>query len=109
VDDLVVIGIKGTVLALDRATGGEVWRAKLKGSGFTNVVREGGALLAATHGELFCLDPHDGRILWHNPLRGMGFGIVSFASDAQQLAAVAQNHADDDAAASATTTSMPAS
>ena len=33
---LLVIGIAGTVIALDRSTGQEVWRTKLKGD-FVNV------------------------------------------------------------------------
>ena len=40
---MVFIGIKGTVLALDRATGQEVWRSKLKGASFVNVILDGGS------------------------------------------------------------------
>ena len=36
--DLVFIGIKGSVVALDRATGQQVWATHLKGSDFVNVV-----------------------------------------------------------------------
>ena len=100
-DDLFVIGVKGSVLALDRKTGREVWRATLKGYGFTNLVREHGLVFAATAGELFCLDLRTGAQLWHNPLKGMGFGIVTFASGSPQAAAAAQQQADDDAASSA--------
>ena len=51
------IGIKGCVLALDRATGQTVWSTRLKGSDFVNLVLEDGALYAANKGEMFCLDP----------------------------------------------------
>ena len=44
----VFIGIKGTVLALDRATGQGMWRSKLKGAEFVNVVLQDGDLFAAT-------------------------------------------------------------
>ena len=63
----VSIGIKGTVVALDRATGQEVWRSNLRGSDFVNVVLQDADLYATAGGELFCLDPTTGRIKWHNP------------------------------------------
>jgi outer membrane protein assembly factor BamB len=64
-NNLIFIGIKGTVVALDRATGSEVWRSELKGKDFVNVVLQDGDLYATTKGEVFCLDPpakSDGRI-----------------------------------------------
>ena len=103
VDDLTFIGIRGTVLALERATGREVWQTPLKGSYFTNLVVEKGALLAATRGELFCLDVVTGQVLWNNPLRGMGYGIVTFASSPN--VAAAQQQTEDEEAASAAATS----
>jgi outer membrane protein assembly factor BamB len=106
IDDLLFIGIKGTVLALHRATGEEIWRTKLKGADFTNLTREGDLLLAATHGELFCLDVVDGRIRWHNPLRGMGFGIVTFASSPENAAAARKLQADAEAAHASQMTTM---
>ena len=66
----IFIGIKGTVAAIDRATGQEVWRTELKGGDFVNAVVQDGDLYAATHGELFCLDVATGRIRWHNQLKG---------------------------------------
>lgn len=78
-NNLIYVGIKGTVLALDRATGEEVWRTELRGSDFVNVVLDGGALLASARGEIFCLDPASGQIRWNNPLRGLGWGLAAFA------------------------------
>ena len=43
---LIYLGIKGSVLALDRRTGSEVWRTPLKGADFVNVVLDGDALFA---------------------------------------------------------------
>jgi len=76
-----LIGIQGTVLALDRESGAEIWRTKLKGIGFVNVVLFGGQVLATTSGEIFCLDHGKGEILWHNPLKGLGRGLVTVATD----------------------------
>jgi hypothetical protein len=75
----IFIGIKGTVLALDRATGEELWRTPLKGGDFVNVVLDGGDVLASARGEVFCLDPATGDIRWNNSLRGLGWGLVTFA------------------------------
>src|SRR5947199_819513 len=77
--NLLFIGISGNVLALDRATGEEVWRTKLKGGDFVNVVYENDALFATAKGELFCLDPTTGDVRWNNKLTGLGWGLVTIA------------------------------
>ena len=103
VNDIVFVGIKGTVLALHRSTGREIWRTKLKSNCFVNLVQEGDRILASTRGEVFCLDARSGRVLWNNPLKGMGFGLVTFAN-AQQVAAMAQRQMDDQNRQAMTTT-----
>jgi outer membrane protein assembly factor BamB len=101
-NQLLYIGISGTVLAVDRATGQEVWRTKLKSSDFVNVVLEDGALYAGTRGELFCLDPATGQIRWKNELSGLGWGLVTIASAAgSQGVLVGEKKRRDDAAAAA--------
>lgn len=77
--DLVFIGLYGTVLALDRATGSESWRSDLPGSDFVNVVLDGADLFAATRGRLYCLDAATGTVRWENELKGLGYGLVSIA------------------------------
>ena len=77
---LVFIGIKGSVVALNRATGQQVWATHLKGSDFVNVVLQDGALLASCRGEIFCLDPLTGVGMWHNPLKGFGTGLATIAT-----------------------------
>jgi hypothetical protein len=51
-----LIGIKGTVLPLNQATGAEIWRTELGGSQFVNVTLHGDQVLAATRGEIYSLD-----------------------------------------------------
>jgi outer membrane protein assembly factor BamB len=75
----VYLGIKGTVLALDRASGMALWQTQLKGRDFVNIAWDDNRLYAATQGEIFCIDPENGTVLWHNPLTGYGLGIVSIA------------------------------
>jgi len=79
--DLVFIGIKGSVVALNRATGEQVWATHLKGSDFVNVVLQNGAILASCCGEIFCLDPLKGDGLWHNPLKGFGTGLATITME----------------------------
>lgn len=103
IEDVMFIGIKGTVLALHRANGMELWRTKLKSSYFVNLIHEDDRIYASTHGEVFCLDAASGRVLWNNPLKGMGFGLVTFGNAPQVAAMQQQTQDDEQAAASATT------
>ncbi len=101
--EFIFVGIKGSVVALDRTTGRQVWATRLKGSDFVNVVFQNGMLLASCWGEVFCLDPLTGAGLWHNPLRGFGTGLATIATDAEQGHAAAlaeQQHQNEQAAAS---------
>ena len=79
--DLVFVGIKGSVIALNRATGQQVWATHLKGRDFVNVVMQGGAILASCSGEIYCLDPLTGNARWHNPLKGFGMGLATIAME----------------------------
>ena len=79
--DLAFIGIKGSVVALNRVTGQQVWATHLKGSDFVNVVVQNGAVLASCYGEIFFLDPLTGDALWHNPLKGFGTGLATIATE----------------------------
>jgi len=86
VSGLVYIGIKGNVVALDRRTGIEVWRTGLKGSvarssSFVCVFRDADLLFATCSGEVYCLDPKEGTLPWHNPLKGLGLGLTSVAGE----------------------------
>lgn len=108
---LIYVGIKGAVLAINSANGQEIWAKKLTGSEFVNVVLSGCDLLAATHGELFCLDPQTGIIRWHNPLKGYGWGLVSIAAadlPASPNLVMAEKRRQDEAAAAASSAASAA-
>jgi len=79
--ELVFVGIGKSVVALNRATGEQVWATKIKGYDFVNVVLDGGRIFATCRGEIFCLDPLTGDVLWHNPLKGFGAGLATIATD----------------------------
>ena len=87
--DKIFIGVRGTVLALDGATGTELWRAALKGAEFVNVALVDGTVLASTKGEIFAVDPATGTVLWNNKLKGLGLGFVTIAGSAQAPPAMA--------------------
>lgn len=84
ISDLVFIGIKGSVVALNRATGQQVWATHLKGYDFVNVVLEDRAILASCCGEIFCLEPLTGNALWHNRLKGFGTGLATITTEHNQ-------------------------
>src|ERR1022692_3741978 len=79
--ELVFIGIKGSVVALNRVTGQQEWATHLKGFDFVNVLLEDGAVPASCCGEIFCLDPLTGNALWHNRLKGFGTGLATIATE----------------------------
>lgn len=106
ISDLIFIGIKGSVLALNRATGDRLWSTHLKGSDFVNVVVQEHTLLASCQGEIFCLDALTGEGRWHNPLKGFGTGLATIAAqdiqtDSAPLLAAKRRNDESAAAASA--------
>jgi outer membrane protein assembly factor BamB len=88
---MMYLGIRGTVVALDRRTGAELWRTPLKGCDFVNVALDGDSLFATARGEIYCLDPITGRIQWANPLKGLGWGLITIAGT--DIAPMAQQRA----------------
>jgi outer membrane protein assembly factor BamB len=104
--DLIFIGIKGSVVALNRATGMQEWTTHLKGYSFVNVVLEDDRVIATCYGEVFCLDALNGVTLWHNPLKGFGMGLATIATEHNPgggfMPALAEKRRrDEEAAASA--------
>ena len=88
--DMIVVGIGGYAAAIDRATGSEVWRTKLRGSDFVNVAIDERDVFASTRGRLYCLDSTTGTIKWENELTGLGWGLVGIAGTGAVTAAEAR-------------------
>jgi len=99
--DRLFIGLGGHIVAVDVASGSEIWRTRLKGADVVTVCVSGNRVLGGTKGELFCVDPTTGDILWHNRLKGLGTGILAFASSGDEVVAAAK--AAQEAAAAAAT------
>ena len=107
--DLVFIGIKGSVVALNRVTGEQAWVVNLKGLGFVNVVLQNDGVLASCCGEIFCLDPLTGNPRWHNPLKGFGRGLATIATEespggSNMLVLAEKLRRDEESSAAATAT-----
>jgi len=79
---LVFVGLKGRVVALDRASGEIVWlwRAPKAGTGYVTLLLDKDRLIVSAGGYLYCLDPASGEQIWFNPLKGFGVGVASIAS-----------------------------
>jgi outer membrane protein assembly factor BamB len=107
--NIIFVGIKGSVVALNRANGQQIWATRLKGGDFVNVVLDGNVVLATTAGEIFCLDPMTGEGFWHNPLKGFGRDLATIATQAnpgpQNLAALSEKRRQQQAAAAAAASS----
>jgi outer membrane protein assembly factor BamB len=80
IDQLIFVGLRGYVLALDRDSGEIVWSNDKLSSGYTTLLLDGDRLIASINGYMYCLDPLTGEVLWHNPLRGYGIGVTDMAS-----------------------------
>ena len=78
--DTIYLGVKGSIVAIDRASGKEFWRTKLKGGDFVVAILDGDRVLAHTKGELFAVDAKTGELLWNNPLTGLGYGYATVTS-----------------------------
>ncbi len=106
--ELVFVGIGGSVVALNRATGALLWATRLKRYDFVNVVVEEDNILATCQGEIFCLDKITGNVQWHNPLKGYGTGLATIATERSArnspAALMAEKHNRDQTAAAAAAT-----
>jgi outer membrane protein assembly factor BamB len=105
----VYIGIRGSVVALDRASGQQVWATRLKGYDFVNLMVLDDAILATSYGEIYCLNQLSGKTLWHNPLKGYGTGLAAIATannpgNGSAAMAAQKNLRDQQASAAAATT-----
>lgn len=80
--ELLFLGSRGKVRAVEVDTGRDVWTTSLPGTAYevVTVLADRGRIFAGCRGKLFRLDPADGRILWSNPLTGLGYEVVTLAA-----------------------------
>ena len=85
-EDIVLIGVKQSVIAFHKTSGKRLWAADLGsglGGGFVSVIADEARVYAHARGELCCLDLFSGRELWRDRLAGSGYGLASLALSGQ--------------------------
>ena len=104
--DILLLGLKQTVLAICRSDGSIVWATKLKSGSahaFITLASDTRHVFATCNGALHCLELQTGEVVWTNPLKGYGYGIGGLCLPGQnsplQAGAAAQLAADAAAAA----------
>ena len=107
--EVAYMGVKGTVVAVDVATGKERWRTYVRSSTITNVAPCDKVVLVYAKGHLFGLDKENGRILWENQLEGLGYGYGIIGVEGGQSAAATSAAAQQQQAAAASGAAVAAS
>ena len=92
----IYIGVKGSVLRIDRKTGVAVWKTHLKSSKLTTLKVDDELVVAHTSGELFGLRKDNGQILWNNPMTGLGYGHCIIASNEPDTIPAIQDQQDQE-------------
>ena len=100
--EVVYLGIKGHVAAIEIETGRERWRTQVRSnSSITNVAVVDEVVLVYARGHLFGLRKETGKILWENELSGLGYGYGILGVEGGQGATLAAAAAKQQAAAAA--------
>ena len=108
-DQLIFVGFRGYVVALDRDTGEIAWSNNNLESGYVALLIDGDRLIASVNGYTYCLDPLSGEIRWRNPLHGYGVGAPTLASVRGNSSHALLSHAAADAASRAAAASTAGS
>ena len=82
--DNLFLGIKGHVVCLQRNSGQELWRTKLRTTQITTVAVQNDEVYATARGHLYSLEVASGAVKWENELTGLGHGVcvIGLHSDA---------------------------
>lgn len=109
--DLLFVGIKGHVIAINKGDGSEVWRTKLKSANITVVSSDHTRIYAAASGHLFCLDKATGEQIWTNSLKGLGYGtcIIDVGNHAAPVSGIVASNVAAAASSAAATAAIAAS
>lgn len=100
----IVLFLNGNVVRVDPLTGQVLWLTKQpKGihARFATIVIDGDMVLVGANGHIFALDIEDGRILWLNELKGMGYGLVTVTTGRTDIGGQANQQGAASAAAAA--------
>src|SRR5207253_10288557 len=105
-EDVLLLGLKRSVLAVSKENGRILWATKLPAAmqEFVTVACDGQRVFAYSGGHLSALDLATGQLLWDNGLPGYGYGLGTICfpgnSSGPEIAAAAEHQAQAAAAAS---------
>ena len=110
-EDIILIGVKRSVLAFKKETGAHLWATELAsgmGDTFVSVISDDKKVYAHSGGTLHCLDLFTGEIIWRDKLSGFGYGVASLALAGRPAAATSPAYQviQAQAAAAAQTTTI---
>ncbi len=110
-NEILFLGVKGSVVAIEKKTGKDIWTTHLKSSSFVSLAIDNDVIFAHTNGNLYCVDKKTGEILWHNGLKGLGYGLgmIAFDGCSSGNAVMAEQIQAQQAAAAAATSAAIAS
>ncbi len=78
-EDVVLLGVKNSIIAFERQTGVRLWQQTVPGSllgrDFVSLAADDRHVYAHSGGEFCCLELQSGRILWKDELSGLGYGL----------------------------------
>jgi len=77
----IYLGTGSYVVCLDKRSGKELWRTKLKKTGLLTIAVVDDLVVAHARGSVYGLSKNDGVILWENGLPGLGYNYCIIASD----------------------------
>ncbi len=80
----IVLFLNGRIVRVDPLTGQNLWLTRVPGRfapGYSTISIDGDMVLVGTNGHLIALDIEDGRELWVNELKGLGYGLVNVVTD----------------------------
>ncbi|OOE67529.1 hypothetical protein BZG20_05770 [Salinivibrio sp. IB868] len=95
-NNALIVGMNGRVIAMCPETGTELWRTKLgdflSASSGSNVsiLNQNGLIIAGCNGHVYGLNEVTGEVIWHNELPGAGYGSVSLSIDGHSVQFIEQ-------------------
>lgn len=75
------LGIKGSIVCIDKINGAELWRTELNKTGHFNFLIDEKNIIAYSHGNIYMLETTTGKVLWKNELKGLGYGYCTIATE----------------------------
>jgi hypothetical protein len=103
--NVLYVGIKGHVVAIDKQSGRELWRTKLGGYTLVNILIDTEMIFAYAKGHVFGMN-FSGKVLWDNGMTGLGYNMALLATQESndQTAAIMQEIQSQQASSSSSAT-----